>query len=239
MTGAGRPRDGRDAAPCSRSDVPSLLTLVKEKLCFLLKTSNDGPLDALVVADNLTLTCLQQLLNDPTTPYQVLRLFDDLPLKEYDGRRAVDVDEAVLQTERYIRGLKGDAREKDDFLVGLDELQQIIPGAWVDDTRLYFKRRDPPKGGLEVLDELRRQKVSIWATSAAFVASFHQCTGNILFGLDWSDIIVAGGTVLSILLTEQTPSLRIDPSSNHSALDLYIHGLTAEGALRRVEHIYS
>lgn len=151
-----------------------------------------------------------------------------------DGRTVVDIDEAVLRHERYVRGLPDrDGR----CLVTLEELCNILFEKPRGNSPMVFTRKDPPIGGLEVLDELRPSTISIHATSATYRETFERATKGILRGLDWENILLAGGMALTTLLhtddSNDDNRAIIDPD-----LDLYIYGLGPEEANRKVQNIH-
>lgn len=85
-----------------RVSAPSLASLaVGEILETLENSENSG--DLKTVAESLSSTTLRALLDDPRTPYLLLRNFlalDQTTLAAKD-RSIVDVDEAVLRNEHY------------------------------------------------------------------------------------------------------------------------------------------
>ncbi len=220
----------------SRQDLritPSLAYLATARIIKVLESSEDPTQDAQVIADNLSSHALQTLLCDPRLPYRFLRLFCNLPqtlTPAESERRLVDIDDAVLQNERYMRSRKpGEDKETD--LIRLDDLCSMIPGSKLDGELLSFVRKDPPKGGYEVLDAFRPREMCIYATDLAFTQAFKQASAGILDGLDWTNVVVGGGFVLSVL---QEPSSTAEPP----IIQFYIFGLGASEANRKVEHIH-
>ena len=216
---------------------PSLASIAVGKVLETLANSGDLAADVMTVAESLSSTTLRQLLNDPQTPYQLLRIFLTLPqaLAGKD-RSIVDVDEAVLRNEHYIRSR--DSNQDDKYLVPLEDLSKILAIAPQNDGPLSFTRNDPPKGGLEILDELRQRELTIQSSSPSFCQVFERITRGILRGLDWSNVLVAGGMALTTLL-HIDPSKDDDRAVRDPDIDLYIYGLGPEDANRKVEEIYN
>lgn len=228
--------DRHFASPDPSVSTPSLASIAVAKVLETLETSGDLVADVKTIAQSLSSTTLRQLLNDPRTPYQLLRTFLTLPqtLAAKD-RRIVDVDETVLQNEYYIRSR--DSNEDGRYLVSLEDLSKIIARASPARHVLSFTRKDPPKGGLEILDELRKRELTIQPNSASFCKVFERITHGILRGLDWSNVLVAGGMALTTLL-HTDPSKDNDRAVRDPDIDLYIYGLGPEDANRKVEEIH-
>ena len=224
------------ATPDRSVSVPSLISLTVGSILHYLEISKTLAADVEIVAVSLSSTTLRQLLSDPRTPYYLLRKFLTLPATLVTKDRSmVDVDELVLQNERYMR--TRDSNRDDKYLVTLDELSEILAKAPQNDGPLSFKRKDPPKGGLEILDGLRETDVTIQASSASFGEVFDRITGGALRGLDWSNVLVLGGMVLKTLL-HTDPSKDNDKAVRDPDIDVCIYGLGPQDANRKVEEIH-
>lgn len=226
----------------------SLTLLATGKILDELQSSEDPLTDVETIAANLNISTLSQLLQDPRAPYQILRALDALPLSSIGrDRRLVDIDEAILRNEHYIRS-RGFENHDNRYLVTLEILCQIVSEGKTDNksvksTRAIEKepvtivRKNPPKGGLEVLDNLRSTELKINPNAAVFGQVFERITNGILRGLDWSNVMVAGGMALTTLLhtdpfRDQLRSIQ-DPD-----IDLYIYGLEPRDANRKAEEIH-
>lgn len=222
---------------------PSLASLSAGKIIEMLEESDNLTADIRTIAKNLNPTTLREVLEDPRTPYSVLRAFLALPPgygpsnAAETARTLVDVDEAILANEKYIRSRGGERNKDGKGLVNLD-IASVLFGASSSgavDGPLTITRKDPPKGGFEFLDEKRARTVRIQPSSKAFAETFNRITRNILQGLDWSNVFLAGGAALTTLM-------HTDPSEDDevkdSDLDIYIYGLTPEEANEKVKHIY-
>ena len=228
--------DKHFGAPDRNVSASSLASVAVGKVLETLENSDDLAVDVKTVAESLSSTTLRQLLNDPRTPYQLLRTFLTLPqtLAARD-RIIVDVDEAVLRNEHYMRSR--DSNRDGRYLVPLEDLSEILANGTQTNRPLSFTRKDPPRGGFEFLDELRKRELTIQSSSASFCKVFERITRGILRGLDWSNIFVAGGMALTTLL-HTDPSKDDDRAVRDPDIDLYIYGLGPEDANRKVEEVH-
>lgn len=228
--------DKHFATPDRNVPAPSLASIAVEKVLETLENSDDLAADVKTIAESLSSTTLRQLLNDPRTPYQLLSIFLTLPetLAAKD-RRIVDVDEAVLRNEHYMRSR--DSNRDGRYLVSLEDLCKILVKTSQNNHPLLFARKDPPKGGLEILDELRKRELTIQPSSASFCEVFERITHGVLRGLDWSNVLVAGGMALTTLL-HTDPSNDDDRAVRDPNIDLYIYGLGPEDANRKIEEVH-
>ena len=218
------------------TSAPSLAYLAAGTILDTLAISDHLEDDIKTVVEHSDSTILRQLLDDPRTPYQLLRKFLTLPetLAEKD-RRFVDIDEAVIRNEQYIRSR--DSNQDGRYLVPLEHLSEMLSGVPQDDRPVSFKRKDPPKGGLEFLDEVRQRELSIQPSSSSFCTVFERITRGALRGLDWNNVFVAGGMALTTLL-HTDPSKDDDRAVRDPDIDIYIYGLGPEDANRKVEEIH-
>ena len=222
--------------PERSNSAPSLAYLAVGTILDSLAISDDLGEEMKTVAKYLNSITLRQLLDDPRTPYQLLRKF--LTLSETVAardRRIVDVDEAVLRNERYIRSR--DSNQDGRYLISLEELSEMLPGVPQDDYCISFKRKDPPKGGLEFFDEVRQRELNIQSSSTSFCKVFERITRGALHGLDWSHVFVAGGMALLTLL-HTDPSKDDNRAVRDPDIDIYIYGLGPEDANRKVAEIH-
>lgn len=225
--------DRHFAAPDPNVSSHSLASIAVAKVLDALADSGDLTADVKTIAESLNSTTLRQLLNDHRTPYQLLRTFLTLSqtLTAKD-RSIVDVDEAVLRNERYVRSR--DSNQDDRYLVSLEDLVKILANAPQKGGPLSFTRKDPPKGGLEMLDELRKKELAIQSSSDPFCETFDRITHGALRGLDWGNVLVASGMALTTLLHTDS-SKDDDRPIRDPDIDLYIYGLSPEDANRKVE----
>ncbi|KAL8904658.1 MAG: hypothetical protein Q9171_006968 [Xanthocarpia ochracea] len=226
----------------SPSSAPSLASASVKTILDQLSSSSNLKEDVEYIAENFSHVTVRHILRDPRTPYVVFRVFDASPQLNIEGssgtRKPVDIDEAVLASEQHIRSQKS---KRPDYLVRLEDLKSILgpPNQYGITT---FKRKTPPKGGFEFLDQKRKQIMHIWGTDAHWMRGFHHVTKRCLDGLNWENVFIAGGMVLNTLLYTNSQRNFYREFSSKSVMecdiDLYLYGLTPEEANRKVEHIY-
>lgn len=224
----------------------SLACISGAKILDELSKSADTEADLKAVADTLTETTLQQLLRDPRAPYHVLRAFHALPqsylTKEASGteRRAVDIDEAVLENDRYIRFRGGLTNTDGKYIVGLKAFAAINSPATAGlNKTLAITRECPPKGGLELLDKYRQKTLRIQQNDAAYTKNFEKITQGALSGLRWDNLVVAGSTALQALLDMDHTAHVNDCDVND--ISIFLYGLDATRAslkLREIESLW-
>lgn len=228
--------------------VPSLSFLTVGKVLDELHISEDLEASAKLVADSLSFTTFRQLLEDPRMPYNILRVFCTLSRTlTAQGLRLVDVDEAIIQNERYIRS-RGDQNQDGKYLVSIEDLCRVVSETATKiqpvnaletpySQPLTFRRKTPPKGGFEVLDYKRSKQLSINRDSSTYIQVFDRITNGILRGLDWTNVMLAGGMALTTLL-HVDPEKDNDRSIQDPDLDLYVYGVGPEEANAKVEQIH-
>lgn len=224
---------------------PTLSSIAAGKVLDVLNTSDNFDADLRTIMRCLNSTTVRQLLADPRTPYAVHRAIQSFlttftPSKSTEEPRdIIDTDEAILANERYVRS-RGEANRDNRYLVGLEQLSSVLlraPESDIDDIKVRFVRKEPPKGGFEFLDAYRERIMHITPDDASFVRTFERITKGALKGLDWSNVLVAGGMALTTLV-------HIDPSKDDECdvrdcdIDLYLYGLTPDEANRKLEEIY-
>ena len=224
-------------------NISSLAAMSAAKINAVLSTSNDLRADVTTVSQNLNSTTLRQLLTDERTPYKILRAFLDpsmqlsLPDWAASVTRSQDVDEAVLRQDSYIRSLSSEHQKDGGFLLSLEDLAKVLgtqPGST--HSTMTIERKDPPLGGFELFDQKREQFLDIFADHKSYSEAFHRVTDNILRGLDWNNVMVAGGMAAATLM--HVNDSRDDAIIGDFIIDIYLYGLDAEAANKKVEEIY-
>jgi hypothetical protein len=227
----------------------SLAATAARKVVETLEMSDDLATEIKTVARSLDAHSIKAIVQDVRTSYRVIKAFQTLP-PGYGHANASEVakgltnlDDAILANERYLRS-RGPERNKDGVgLLSLEHLDFVVSNdrSFDSDTASSnFRtiiRKDPPKGGFEFLDAARARRLDIHPSTESFAATFHRLTKDILKGLDWSNIFIAGGSVLATLL-HVDPSRDDDPGATDSDLDVYIYGLGPKEANEKVNDIY-
>ena len=228
----------RDLQARIQTSAPSLISLSVIQILESLESSTDLPTDIKTLAAQVDGITLQRILLDPRTPYCVLRLVDastSVNIKGSSGdRKLIDIDEAVRASEQYVCSKRPKSSEK--HLVTLEDLSRLF-GPLDADGLLTLRRKTPPKGGFEFLDQKRKPLVRIQGTDAAFIKKFDRVTKGILKGLDWDHVFVQGGMVINTLL-HTDPTKDFEGDIAECDIDLYLYDLTPEEANLKVEEIY-
>lgn len=225
----------------------SLASISGAKILDELSKSANIESELKAVAETLSETTLRQLLRDPRAPYHVLRAFHTLPQSHFTkeatdrGRRAVDIDEAVLENDRYIRFRGGLMNKDGKYLVGLKAFTEFNSSAVAGPNKtLAIMRECPPKGGLEMLDKHRQRILRIQQNDQAYIKNFEKITEGALRGLQWDNLLVAGSVALQALLDMDNTAYAYDDEKPNSHISIFLYGLNATQAnlkLRQIENL--
>jgi hypothetical protein len=220
----------------TRSTPASLFSITAGNILEELNMSDNLEADVKAIAETVNPATLIKLLRDPRSTYRVVRAFHSLPPSATGAgsgqieRHVIDIDEAILRNERYIRSRSNSDNKDGKYLVELNELCNLVKASPDGTYWVKFTRKDPPRGGFEFLDEYRARVMRIQPTNEIFVKAFDYITEGALRGLDWSNVLVAGGKVLSTLIGAS--------DVRDGDIDIYLYGLDVEQANRKVKHIY-
>ena len=215
---------------------PSLSSCAVGSILYSLESSENLPAAVEEVYRQYEPLHLRDILDDPRISYRVLRSFTRHPeftmITPKGIRTVVDIDEAVLRNERYIRTLTN-ISQRNKYLVDLKDLCSMVPAPSRGQDSIILIRKEPPKGGFEILNAKRKREVEVRSSVASFSVSFSAFTKDALLGLNWCNVIVAGGVVLASSL-DTSPDLDIyEPT-----ISLYIHGLQPDAANRKLHEIH-
>lgn len=144
-----------------------------------------------------------------------------------------DIDEWILANEGALRD-----DQRDDWRRGLVDWTQHADSVFPVDSTVTPTTRILPRpkmSGYTFLDELRAASISVQPTFEAFQKAFSAVSDGVLRGLDWSNVFVAGGIVLSSLLCVEEGDVKKYVASD---IDVYIHGLGPQEANEKVKHIF-
>ncbi|KAI9782981.1 MAG: hypothetical protein M1816_001641 [Peltula sp. TS41687] len=236
---------GKTSTSDAAMGAATLISLSTAKIISVLETSKDLSGDIATLAKSLNWTSIASILRDPRLPYPLLRsFFTSLPAGASTdaldaARAAVDIDELVLANEKFIRSRGSDRNKDGKYLVRFEQPETLFQNARRDRPRdwLMINRNDPPKGGLELFDVCRPQLLYIQPDTNAFARTFHRITGNILQGLNWQNIFIAGGVVLTTLLHLE-PARDTERLVQDGDIDVYLYGLNPAEANDKVKEIY-
>lgn len=139
----------------------------------------------------------------------------------------------VILNERWLRD---DTRP--DWTKGLvkwsTHAPTVFPASVLSDSDRTIYRS--PMSGFTILDDARAHEIHVQPSTAKFSAAFSSITNDILKGLDWSNVFVAGGIVLGSLLSIDEASAA---AYKNSDVDIYLYGLNPIEANKKIEHIFS
>ncbi|MCJ1477750.1 hypothetical protein MMC13_006423 [Lambiella insularis] len=221
----------------SNRSVKTLVETATNRLLDEFGISEDLSSDLNTTIDSLPHHMLRPLLKSNRLPYPLLRTLLSRSKDDSGSLSSLqDVDEAILQNTGYIKSRCQEGYFDTEYFVSMEQLVTILQGTIKDGT-VEFRRKTPPKGGFEFLDARRKPLMKIVATDAEFGATFDRLTGGVLRGLDWNNVIVAGGMALQTMLS--TDSVRDHERDVLSSdINMYIYGLSPQEANKKVEHIY-
>ncbi|KAF8311764.1 hypothetical protein DL93DRAFT_2082968 [Clavulina sp. PMI_390] len=156
---------------------------------------------------------------------------DTLPGSSEFGER--DIDDWILANERNLR----DDRRSDWMrgLVDYDAHAHAVFNPSPETTSAARVIHREKLSGYTFLDELRATSISIQPSSASFQSMFNRITDGLLSGLDWSNVLIAGGIVLSTLVSTSDADIEKYISSD---IDVYIYCLDPVAANRKIQHIF-
>ncbi|KAJ7730582.1 hypothetical protein B0H16DRAFT_1469551 [Mycena metata] len=149
----------------------------------------------------------------------------------------------ILLNERWLNR-KSQLRHWQYGLITLSDASVVFPNSnlnYNNSARLIFRPNFLP--GYEILCEGRDQHVSIQPSVEGFRTNFEFLTDRLLKNLNWDNVIVAGGIVLGALMatppyTSNGPHPNQWAAASSSDIDMYIYGLTAQDANKKLVHIF-
>ncbi|KAJ7447582.1 hypothetical protein B0H11DRAFT_2082665 [Mycena galericulata] len=150
-------------------------------------------------------------------------------------KRREDIDEWLLAHEK---GLGDSERLGDDWrrgLVTFADCDVIFPTS-VKTSRARSITRPSDLPGYKILDSLRSGTIDIQPSVAAFRDTFDRMSDGLLKGLDWNNVIVAGGIVLGVLLSIDAGSAEQWKASD---IDIYIYGLNPVQANAKLRELFA
>lgn len=156
---------------------------------------------------------------------------------------ALDTDVWIIKNELVMR-------QEPASVAGLltldDDLAAVFPGSTVCGEYREIQRRQPPRSNFCMFDERKPTSIRIQSTTAGYVRTFQALTAGVLDGLDWTNIVVAGGIALNTLLRVEggehadKDTRAWVTADRDSDIDLYIYGLpTPAEANAKIEHIHA
>ncbi|KAK0185798.1 hypothetical protein F5146DRAFT_1163287 [Armillaria mellea] len=169
---------------------------------------------------------------------------------ERQDELVVDADEWILKNEGHLRFLSRKAKSSPNFwtygLVRIEDLPIVLSDSTFtvlpDNAAIKVTRSDVSSlPGFTVLGEKRKSAVYLQPTIQAFKSCWAAMTDNVLRGLNWDNVFVAGGFVFGTLLTPQVSDTYTDVSKAEewiaSDIDLYVYGLNVKQTNDKIRHI--
>eukprot|EP01090_Pellita_catalonica_P000570 TRINITY_DN10390_c0_g1_i2.p1 TRINITY_DN10390_c0_g1~~TRINITY_DN10390_c0_g1_i2.p1 ORF type:complete len:665 (-),score=119.73 TRINITY_DN10390_c0_g1_i2:35-2029(-) len=158
---------------------------------------------------------------------------------EVSGQDMTSEQRAIIQEEDRYRRMFAEERESsqldDPHLLLLDVFDQS-------EEQWKFKEETAEEKMVpHLLNHWRKaepvefEKRAIVATQKEFEKNFDEFTGGMFKGMDWSNVIVAGGAVLANVLGRES----IQSKYKDSDIDMFVYGLTDEEANEKLKHIHS
>ncbi|KAF8311749.1 hypothetical protein DL93DRAFT_2082950 [Clavulina sp. PMI_390] len=229
----------KEADARTSSAQASLVEQTATKIMDSLTGSEDDIAAILAIPTQLARKAIWDSESLPYNAFRMLRkLLDDnnttgevLPGSSEFAQR--DMDEWILANERTLR----DDRRSDwkrglvDYDAHADAVFNPSPKSTASARVIHRERLS----GYTLLDDLRATTISIQPSLVSFQTMFDKITNGLLTGLDWSNVFLAGGIVLSTLLCTSESDLEKYTSSD---IDVYIHGLDPVAANKKVQHIF-
>lgn len=210
----------------------SLKYMVLGRIIEELKVTEDLAAVTRDIAGSLDDLVYLQLLSDARLPYRILRAFlkippSDIPDSDLPPDREF-VDEAILANAEYLRRTCTRVKNE-DHLVTLEDLSNILALPKEESGYQSFRNKYPPTRGFDTFDLRRKGEVRLLTHETDFVEAFNDLTSRFLYGLDWTNVFVAGELVLASLTGEEIRG---------KSIRLYLYGLNANDANKKVDHIY-
>jgi hypothetical protein len=125
-----------------------------------------------------------------------------------------------------------------DGLLTLADADQVFPDSVLTESARTITRAQLP--GYEVLCEARERQIKIQPSVEAFKRTLNLMSDGLLKGIDWNNVVVAGGIVLGTLVSVDSASGHsIEQRWTSSDIDIYIYGLSPSAANEKVQHLFT
>ncbi|KDQ18724.1 hypothetical protein BOTBODRAFT_29097 [Botryobasidium botryosum FD-172 SS1] len=216
--------------------LPSLATTVGRAIAGLTGEDTQNDVEKILSIPGSIIQ--RNMLKWDNMPYPVLCALRDGARKtsEVETLQSGDVDEWIIRNEGWLRD-----GPIDDWTRGMVALSKhadfVFPSATLSATSRTITRT--PLFGFTILDKKHPPAIKIQPSVELFSQKFDELTGNLLKGLSWENIFVAGGIVTGSLFcvsdseADSTPEMWLK-----SDIDVYIYGLDSLGANLKIKHIF-
>lgn len=231
--------------PTSSAGVKSLEELAVRQVAESLRYDVAGGLAALQKSPQV----LQEMVLEHLH-YVSFRGLQRLPHRLEEAERDLLAKAAEIDLEVWIIKNELMMRQEPMSVAGLltldDDLDIVFPGSVVCGEYREIRRRQPPKSNFCMFDERKSVAIRIQNTTAGYIRTFDALTAGVLDGLDWNNVVVAGGIALNTLLRVEggeRPEEQVGDwvsADQDSDIDLYVHGLpTPAEANDKIKHIHT
>ncbi|KAK6349100.1 hypothetical protein TWF730_009859 [Orbilia blumenaviensis] len=215
-------------------DIPTLTTMAMNSMINSLR-EDPSPSNFETVIKHCPESILGPMIKSPKLHYTSMLRFSDQKgwdkLKDDSAR-----DIWILKNEYFVRadGTDWGLLNLDDAEIVFGHCSKLVENEAGEPIYREITRKIAPKSGLQYLDQKRPRTLKIQPSTAAFKKTFDRLMNGALDGLDWSNILVAGGMSLSTLLCVDES---MDEQFKSNDIDMYIYGLTPEKANEKIKHI--
>ncbi|EPS35743.1 hypothetical protein H072_10808, partial [Dactylellina haptotyla CBS 200.50] len=219
----------------SRADgVPALTTIAINSMINSLR-EDPSPSNFETVVKHAPESLLNSIIQSPKLHYTSMLRFSEQKgwdkLKD-DSKR----DIWILQNEYFIRadGTDWGLLNLDDSDIVFGHCSKLVTNDAGEPIYREITRKIAPKAGVQYLDQKRQRTIKIQPSTEAFKKTFDRLMGGALEGLDWNNILVAGGMALSTMLCVDES---MDKEYEKNDIDMYIYGLSPDQANEKIKHI--
>ena len=218
--------------------VPSLASIAVGKVVHVLNSSDDLLSTTKEIVYSLDETTFREVLLSPRMLYPVLRTCIVVANERAQKDHAIiDLDEALLVNERYIRS-RQESTNDDAYLFTLEDfciLHNILPDK---DGIGVLVRPEPPSDGISLNASTWEKGIKLHTSSTGYAQELGKAISKELGGLDWSNLLITGDLVVRTLLFKQGTHGSDKTSTASKSIHLYIYGLNAEESNRKVKEIH-
>ncbi|KAK6333250.1 hypothetical protein TWF718_011071 [Orbilia javanica] len=215
-------------------NIPTLTTIAMNSMINSLR-QDPSPSNFETVIKHCPENLLGAMIDSPKLHYTSMLRFSEQKgwdkLKD-DSKR----DIWILKNEYFVRadGTDWGLLNLDDAEIVFGSCSKLVQNEAGEPIYREITRKIAPTAGLQYLDQNRSRTIKIQPSTAAFKKTFDRLMDGALDGLDWSNILVAGGMPLSTLLCVDES---MDEKYKSNDIDMYIYGLNPTEANEKIKHV--
>ncbi|KAE8221644.1 hypothetical protein CF319_g5023 [Tilletia indica] len=172
-------------------------------------------------------------LSEQSDDIDLLRLqrpdYDEIAGNSFQALTSLD-EEVIKDAMMYETTLVLASAPQDGWanvLLGLHRDKGFLIGP-IDDDNRRLKRSDDGETGIRFFDQNRSEQIRIH-TFQLFLQRFDEVSNNVLSGLDFNNVLVAGSSVLSSLTSTENGGRAFRPAD----IDIFFFGLDSEKAIEK------